>query len=138
KLSFDFAMNSNKLLVMSTNNSGGDSYYGNVVAKAAMTFKGPLEDMHLDIVGESADSSYLFINTKSSKESGQADFIVWKEYGREMKSIRQFNESNLTVNLDVTANNFANMYVIIDELTGDIIEANGRGNLKIRATTNGE
>ena len=36
------------------------------------------------------------------------------------------------------ANNYANMYVIIDELTGDIIKANGRGNLRMRATTSGE
>jgi hypothetical protein len=55
-----------------------------------------------------------------------------------MQSQRQFESSNLTVNLDVTANNYANMYVILDELTGDIIQATGRGNLKIHATTNGE
>lgn len=137
-LSFDFAMNTNKLLVLATGNGGADPYYGTVIAKANMAFRGPLEDMQLDIIGEPADSSSLYINTRSGKESGLSDFVVWKEYGREMQSTRRFDESNLTVNLDVTANNYANMYVIIDELTGDIIQANGRGNLKIHATTNGE
>lgn len=137
-LSFDFGMTSNKITVLSTNNTGTDPYYGNVIARAKMTLTGPLEDMQMDISGAPADSSSLYINTKTGKESGQADFIVWKVYGREMETKRQFDESNLTVNLDVTANNYANMYVILDELTGDIIQANGRGNLKIQASTDGE
>ncbi len=138
-LSFDFTMNTNKLTVLSTNNTtSDDSFYGNVVARANMTLTGPLEDMVMNIQGEPTDSSDLFINTKSSRQSDQADFVVWKVYGREMESSRMPGTSNLTVNLDVTANNYANMYVILDELTGDIIQATGRGNLKIHATTNGE
>jgi hypothetical protein len=137
-LSFDFAMNTSKLTVLSTNNNGTDPYFGHVIAKANMTLTGPLADMRMDIEGEPADSSSLYINTQTGKESGQADFIVWKVYGREMQTKGVSGESNLTVNLDVTANNYANMYVILDELTGDIIQANGRGNLKIQATTNGE
>lgn len=137
-LAFDFTMNTNKLLVLATNNTGTDAYYGNVVARANMTLSGPLEDMRMDISGAPADSSSLYINTKTGKQTGQADFIVWKVYGREMVTKRELGESNLTVTLDVTANNYANMYVILDELTGDIIQANGRGNLKIQASTNGE
>ncbi len=138
-LSFDFTMNTNKLLVLSTNNTtSDDSYYGNIIARANMTLTGPLDDMVMNIQGEPTDSSDLFINTKSSRQSDQADFVVWKVYGREMESSKPSGSSNLTVNLDVTANNYANMYVILDELTGDIIQATGRGNLKIHATTNGE
>lgn len=137
-LAFDFAMNTNKLKVLSTNNSVGEAFFGNIIARANMTLTGPLEDMRMDIEGAPADSSSLYINTKSGKESGQADFLVWKVYGREMQAVRQFESSNLTINLDVNANNYANMYVILDEVTGDIIKATGRGNLKIYATTNGE
>lgn len=137
-LDFDFAMSTNKLLVLATNNQGNDPFYGSVIAKAKMTFQGPLADMHMDIEAEPADSSSLYIDSRSGRENNQADFVVWKVYGREMETYAQPNESNLTVNLDVRANNYANMYVIIDELTGDIIKANGRGNLKMRATTSGE
>ncbi len=137
-LAFDFVMSTNKLKVLGTNNSAGDAYFGNVIARANMSLTGPLEDMRMDIQGEPADSSSLYINTRTGKQSGQADFLVWKVYGREMQTVRQFQSSNLTVNLDVTANNYANMFVILDEVTGDIIEATGHGNLKILATTDGE
>ncbi|NML22130.1 hypothetical protein HHL16_14700 [Pseudoflavitalea sp. G-6-1-2] len=137
-LEFDFGMNTNKLQVLNTNGTGKDAYFGNVFAKANMTLKGPLADMKMDIKGEPADSSKVYIRSTSSRESGQADFIVWKVYGREMQPEKQFQESNLTVSLDITANNLANMYVIMDELTGDIIQANGHGNLKIKAGTSGD
>ncbi|AEV96799.1 hypothetical protein A4D02_29600 [Niastella koreensis] len=137
-LYFDFALSTNKLLVLNTNNTSKDPFFGTVFAKANATFTGPLEDMKLDVRGEPADSSKLFIRSTTGRESGQANFIVWKQYGTEMKAVRSAEESNLTVSLDVTANNFANMYVIIDELTGDIIQANGHGNLKIDASTDGD
>jgi hypothetical protein len=137
-LGFDFAMNTNKLLVLATNNQGNDPFYGNVIARANMSLEGPLSDMQMDIEAEPSDSSSLYIDSKSGRENNQADYVVWKVYGREMEDYRLDKESNLTVNLDVRANNYANMYVIIDELTGDIIKANGRGTLRMRATTSGE
>ena len=137
-LEFDFAMNTNKLLVLATNNQGNDPFYGNVIARTNMSLKGPLSDMQMDIEAEPSDSSSLYIDSKSGRQNDQADYVEWKVYGREMEAYLPDNESNLTVNLDVRANNYANMYVIIDELTGDIIKANGRGNLKMRATTSGE
>ncbi len=138
QLEFDFGLNTNKLLVLSTNGTGKDPFFGTVFAKANMTLKGPLADMRMDIKGEPADSSKLFIRSGPSRESGQADFIVWKVYGREMQPVGNSRESNLNVSLDIAANNYANMYVILDELTGDIIQANGHGNLKLKASTDGE
>lgn len=137
-LDFDFAMNTNKLLVLATNNTGKDPFFGTVFAKMNMTLKDRLEDMKMDIRGEPADSSKLYIRSGSSQQSGETDYIRWKVYGREMQQIRASNESNLSVTLDVTANNQINMYVILDELTGDVIQAVGHGNLKMKAGTDGE
>ncbi|MHA4846606.1 translocation/assembly module TamB domain-containing protein [Flavitalea antarctica] len=132
---FDFAVNSNKLEVLATKNTGNDPFYGSIFAKLNMTLKGPVENMEMRIKGEPADSSNLYINMNTGKESGTADFLTWKVYGKEMQQQYTGEETNLNVMLDVTANNFANMYVILDELTGDIIKANGHGNLQITAGT---
>ena len=137
-LEFDFAMNTPKLMVLATDNQGNDPFYGTVIARANMSLRGPLTDMRMNIQAAPADSSSFYIDSKTGRENNQADFVVWKVYGREMESYVFDKESNLTVNMDVTVNNYANMYVIIDELTGDIIKANGRGNLQLTATTNGE
>ena len=137
KMDFDFALNTNKLLVLNTNSLSKDPFYGKVIAKATLTFSGPMEDMIMNIKAEPADSSDLYIRSGASRESGQADFVVWKTYGREMEIIKSDKESKLTVLLDASANRLVKMNVIIDELTNDVMSAIGHGNLKIQANTAG-
>ncbi len=138
EMDFDFALNTNKLLVLNTNSLRTDPFYGKVIAKTNLTFSGPMEDMVLNIKGEPSDSSDLYIRSGSSRESGQADFLVWKTYGREMEVVKSDKESKLTLFLDITANNLVKMNVIIDEMTNDVMSAIGHGNLKLQANTAGQ
>jgi hypothetical protein len=137
-LHFDFALNSPKILVLDTKDARNEVFYGSIIAKANVNFSGPLDNMRLDARGEPADTSRLFIHNTTSRESGQADFISWKLYGDEISNTENKSGNNLVMNLDVAANNLANMYVILDEITGDVIHAQGSGNLKMRATSDGE
>lgn len=137
-LHFDFALNSPKILVLDTKDSRDEVFYGTIIAKANMNFTGPLENMRLDARGEPADTSKLIIHNTTSRESGNADFITWKVYGDEINQTIKRDGSNLVMNLDVAANNLANLYVVLDEITGDIIHVQGAGNLKMRATTDGD
>jgi len=134
-LRYDFALNTNHLLVLNTKVTDNNQFYGRVVAKANITLTGPQEDMQMYIKGEPTDSSTIYLPTTSSRESADADFVVWKIYGKEMSVAPSENSSNFTVTLDITANNFATVYVIIDPLTKDIIKANGHGNLRIKVGT---
>lgn len=137
-MSFDFAINTSKLLALNTNNLTKDPFYGTIVAKASLTLNGPLEDMVMSVKGQPADSSQFYIRSGDSRQSGQADYIVWKTYGREMQEQFQAKSSKLTLLMDITANNLVQMNVIIDELTNDVMSAIGHGNLKIKASTAGE
>lgn len=135
-LVFDFHLRSNQLLLLNTVATDNNQFYGKVIGRVNMSFTGPLEDMKMDIKGEPTDTSNIYLPIGSSRESGDAGFIVWKVYGREMQDQDlKFRESNLTVSLDVTANKYANIFVILDDLTGDIISATGNGNIKLRAGT---
>ncbi|MBS1597988.1 MAG: translocation/assembly module TamB domain-containing protein [Bacteroidetes bacterium] len=134
-LRYDFALNTNRLLVLNTKITDNNQFYGRVVAKTNMTLTGPNEDMQMYIKGEPTDSSTIYLPTTSSRESADADFVVWKVYGKEMSAAPAHGAANFTVTLDVTANNYANVYVIIDPLTKDIIKANGHGNLRIKVGT---
>ncbi|ULQ53505.1 translocation/assembly module TamB domain-containing protein [Flavihumibacter fluvii] len=135
-MSFDFRVTTNQLLLLNTTAVDNKLFYGSVIGKANMNFTGPGYDMTMDISGEPTDSSKIYIATGSGRESADADFIVWKEYGKEMEDYRLYNkESNLSITLDINANNKATVYMIIDELTGDIIQARGNGNLKMRTGT---
>ena len=136
-MSYDFAINTNKLLLLNTHITDNNQFYGTMIGKANVKLYGPQEDLLMEIKGEPTDSSNIFIPTNTSRESANADFIVWKVYGKEMKTEKLVSsESNFTVNLDINANNYANVSLIIDPLTKDIIKATGHGNLQMRVGTN--
>ena len=136
-LSYDFVINTNKLLLLNTKITDNNQFYGTMIGKANMRLTGQQEDLQMYIKGEPTDSSNIYIPTNNSRESANADFIVWKVYGKEMKALKTASsESNFTVNVDLTANNYANVYLIIDPLTKDIIKATGHGNLQMRVGTN--
>jgi hypothetical protein len=136
-LSYDFAINTNKLLLLNTKITDNNQFYGTMIGKVNIRLTGPQEDLQMYIRGEPTDSSNIYIPTTISRESAEADFIVWKVYGKEMKAQKLASSANnFTVSLDVTANNYANVYLIIDPLTKDVIKANGHGVLQMRVGTN--
>jgi hypothetical protein len=135
---FDFALSTSKLLAMNTGKQTTDPFYGKVIARANMTLTGPLEDMVMNIKGQPADSSEFFLRSEDSRESGDADFIVWKTYGKEIETTELAKSGKLTLLMDINVNNLATMNVIIDELTNDVMVAKGHGNLKLKASTAGE
>jgi hypothetical protein len=135
-LAFDFKVRSNHLLVLNTKAPDNKQFYGTVIGKVNLTLTGPMDEMEMSIKGEPTDSSKLYLPMASSHESETADFIVYKTYGKEMKVSESENfGTNLNVSMDITANNYARVYIIMDELSGDVIEAQGHGNIKMTVGT---
>ena len=132
---FDFDLSTDKLLLIDTRASDNQQFYGKAIGKANMRFSGPESNCRMTIVAESNDSSHIFIPNSINRESGSADFIVFKQYGTEMAKETGNSKLDLTVDLDLTVNNQVMIDVILDEQTGDVIKAVGSGKLKIRAGT---
>ncbi len=134
-LAYDFAINTNKMLLLNTKATDNNQFYGKVIGRVNMTLKGPNDNMLMEIKGEPTDSSNIFLPLNTGRENSTADYLVWKVYGKEMRPQHDKKATSLTVKLDLTANNYANVYVIVDPLTGDVMKANGHGNLQIRVGT---
>ncbi|HVX52478.1 MAG TPA: translocation/assembly module TamB domain-containing protein [Chitinophagaceae bacterium] len=132
---FDFNMSTNKMLLLDTKPKDNPQFYGKAVGKASMSFTGPQEDMKMSIVGQVNDTTHIFIPTSNERESDEVDFIRFKRYGKEITAPE--TRSKLSIDLDLTANNQAEIDVILDALTGDIIKATGNGRLKINIPANG-
>ncbi len=135
---FDFRASSSKMLVLNTNKINNDVFYGRVVGRVNFLFNGPEENMKMYITGAPVDSSRMTIVTSgTSKQSGEVDYIVWRQYGREMNadSLARKN-SNLSMDLDLSATNLLKMTVVLDAAEGDSITATGSGNVKILTGTN--
>jgi uncharacterized protein YkuJ len=137
-MQFDFRANSSRMLVLNTNQTNNDLFYGKAIARVNFAFSGPQQNMKMYINGAPVDSSHITILTSgSSVQPGEVEYIVWRQYGREMNadSLKR-SESNLSLDLDLATTNLLKMTVVLDPLTGDSITATGSGSLKILTGTN--
>jgi hypothetical protein len=132
---YDFELSTQRMLLIDTKANDNTQFYGNAIGRATLNLAGPEENLHMNIVAEPVDSSHIYIPLTTSRESGQADFIVFKQYGTEMKQEGEAEGTNVIVDLDLTANPLAKIDVILDPATGDILKAVGNGRLRIHAGT---
>ena len=131
-LVYDMEMSSPKTELLNMEAIDNPYFYGKAVGKAAMTIKGPEENIKMVINADVNDSSHIYLPNTSSKETGKSEFIVFKKYGKTAIKSADIPSFNLVVDLDVTANNKTQIDLIFDDLTGDVIKAKGNGRLKLR------
>ena len=136
-MQYDFDMATDKMLLLNTTSKDNQQFYGRAIGRAAVSLKGPQENMKLSITGSVNDSTHIYIPTNNSSKSSEADFVVFKQYGTLQQTVDKSEQSNLSVDLDLTANNQAQIDVILDPVTGDVIRATGNGRLQIKVPATG-
>ncbi|MBS4042602.1 MAG: translocation/assembly module TamB domain-containing protein [Chitinophagaceae bacterium] len=136
KLTFDFDLSTNKLLLINTSFTDNNLFYGHAIGKATLIFKGPEDNCKMIITSEANEASHFTIPNSNSRETSDASFIVFRPIGVEMTEVKKQSNFNLSVDLDLIANNKVDFDVILDEVTGDVIKAKGNGRIKIKVGTN--
>lgn len=124
--------------MLNTNYKDNQQFYGRAKGTGFFKLWGPQNDMNMYIEARpsTTDSSYITLPPSRTRESGQADFMVERKYGREMREEELTGgTSNVTYEVNLTANPLVNVEVILDELTGDVIKGRGTGDLFIKAGT---
>jgi hypothetical protein len=130
--------NNKPVLLINTTAKDNKQFYGSVKGTGSLSLAGPQSDMFMkiDAVASDKDSSFITLPASTSRESGIADFLVERKYGREMSdSDVNKNATKATYDVDVTANPMVNVKVVLDDLTGDEIKGKGSGSLNIRSGT---
>jgi hypothetical protein len=125
-----------KFTLLNTTARDNKEFYGHVVGRAELSLNGFINDMTMNISAEPTDSSHIYLPTGETAETGSMDYIEFIKFGREMKAdLRSRENTNIKVNMELTANPLAKIDVILDETTGDVIKAQGSGKLNISAGT---
>ncbi len=136
KMRFDLKVSSNSMELINTTYKDNQDFYGNATGRGAFEMKGPVNNLVMKIAAEPTDSSHISINSTTSRESGEADYIIFKKYGREQEALST-QDDNMRIEVDLTANSKAQIDVVLDAASGDIIHANGNGRLFITNDKNG-
>ncbi|MES1214430.1 MAG: translocation/assembly module TamB domain-containing protein [Bacteroidota bacterium] len=124
--------------LLNTTYNDNKSFFGKAKGTGSFFLSGPETDMIMEVYAKASDrdSASITMPSSSSRETGIADFLVEKKYGRELSdSAISSSEAKMTYDVELTANPMVNIRMILDELTGDEIKARGGGTLKIHAGT---
>ena len=130
--------NNKSVQLINTTYKDNAQFYGSVKGTGSLTLAGPQSDMFMTInaVASEKDSSYVTLPPSRTRETGIAGFLVERKYGREMNDSDFIkNSTNITYDVDVTANPMVSVKVQLDDLTGDEIKGRGTGTLNIRSGT---
>lgn len=139
KMNFDFDVTGRGFLFLNTDAADNDLFYGDVLADGKVYFSGPINDMQMHIIARPIKGTHFYLPMSDSKDIGKYEYINFKTYGTEVvEKKKKKDDTKLTVKLDIAANPDAQIDVILDATTGDVISANGTGNLQITVNTEGD
>ncbi len=131
--------NNQPVQVLNTSVADNRLFHGNVKATGSFVLVGSEDNsfMKIDAIAADDQNGTFSIASANSHAGKMPDWFIEKKYGKEISDsiIKANAESNITYELDITANPKVLMKFVMDDLTGDMIEGRGNGTLNIRSGT---
>lgn len=137
-MNFEFDVQSDKFLFLNTSGADNNLYYGDVLAQGRVYFTGPLNNLELRVLARPLRGTHFYLPISDSKDIGKRDYIHFKQYGTIKEETKKKSDVKLNVKMDIAANPDAEIDVILDATTNDVISANGTGNLTINVNLDGD
>jgi hypothetical protein len=117
-------------------------YYGYGKGDMFVHFTGPFHLVNMKINADAKEGSILNIPISEGETSTDKNFIkfIKKEdlLTKKTKSEKEFRFEGLDIEIDMTMTPEARVNIIFDESRGDVIQGNGRGNMKMNITRYGD
>jgi len=134
------AVRSDKFEVMNLSQNDNSIFYGNLIAGLdSFTIRGPFNDIALNIYNASAkEKSKLFIPVSSGTDIGNYSYVSFKTYGKAQEKIIKRVKNKISIYIDASMNNLAEMHIVLDPSSGDEIMAKGTGRLQLEIPSNND
>jgi hypothetical protein len=113
--------------LLSTTINDNQTFFGTAKGSGTFILVGPQNDLHMEVDLKASDvtPSNITMPPSRTRESGDANFMVERKYGREMTEQASSATANLTYDIYLTANPLVTINIILDDLTGDRITGRG-------------
>ncbi len=133
----DFDINTNKLMMLNTTAANNPSYYGTAYASGNAGIYGFMDDIKMELNMKTNGGTYFYIPLDGPSEVGSNDFVrfVTKDT---IKKIVTPTKSNFSLDFNLETTPDAEVQLIFDEKSGDVIKARGNGNLHMKINSKGK
>lgn len=133
----DFDINTNKLMVLNTSAANNPSYYGTAYASGNAGIYGFSDDIKMEINMKTNGGTYFYIPLGGPAEIGTNDFIKFVTKDT-IKTFVNKKKSSFSLDFNLEATRDAEVQLIFDEKSGDLIKARGDGILNMKINSKGK
>jgi len=144
KFALDIDVASDKIIGLNTTYEDNQDFYGKAYINGSVSFKGPVNDILINVRGESEGESKIEIPLLETGTANTYEFYSFKEKNTNedlnfiTKKEKKFRVNGTTVNLDLDIDNDCALRIVLDESSGDVLEVKGEGNIKINVPKEGD
>lgn len=129
--------------LLSTTELDNPDFYGDAYSSGNIEIKGDLKNLNIGISAQSDPKTFIHIPISKGSSSTKNDLLTFVQEEKIIeidpydtlhfsnKKIKK-EPVNLSVNLNITANDNAEIWLEVDKINGDIIKAKGDGNINIK------
>lgn len=130
-------------LVMNTTAKDSDLYYGRAEGSLIADFTGSFSRTNIAIEATTGPGTRLYIPLSTTADAIETKFINFEKIKLKTESRKDKNFvisdlKGLNFDMDLTVTDQAEIQLIFDEQTGDIIKGRGEGNIKLGINREGE
>jgi hypothetical protein len=144
RINLDFT--ADKMLILNTRPKDNEYFYGTAYASGFASIRGNPEKITFNISARTEDNTEFFVPLNSSAFVSDYPYIIFvntkKEeeaaMGRENIFLKRDKSSKMELNFDLEVTPAAEVQMIMDATTGDVIRGTGAGNLNISMNTRGD
>ena len=140
-INIDLNFKMKNVLILNTNASQNDMFYGTAYVSGTTRIHGPVENIEMDIFAKTERNTKFYLPLTSNEVISENSFIkfISKDtlgVSEEAPLVVDLNGIQLNFDLEVTSD--ADVQIIFDSKIGDIIKAKGNGNIKMEINTLGD
>lgn len=128
----------NNLMVLNTTARDNDVFYGTGFATGKASFKGPIDDLVIDIKAKTNKGSKLTIPIYEESDNDLVEYISFKKVNIDTNKVVVIDpaeQQKMTMNFDFDITDDVEFVLLFDEVLDDKIKGRGYGNIKMNYAT---
>jgi hypothetical protein len=139
-LSLDLVIQSDNFLLLNTTEEDDIMYYGHCMGDARVEFSGELGSPNITVDAENRENTRFYLRTDYIEDDVTAGFFRYEDFSDTSNTEQNTLDvpKGINFSLNLIANDRAEVEIIIDRKTGDIIRGRGRGNIQFNLTRAGD
>ncbi|MEI6019921.1 MAG: translocation/assembly module TamB domain-containing protein [Bacteroidota bacterium] len=137
KIQLDYDINYKNMLVLNTTEKENTFYYGRIYSSGRAGIYGYLNNISMQIFDTITKNSRFVMQLDGPNEIEDDDFVHFvKKDTSKVKKELDFTGFNLDLSINATPN--ASVQIILDKQNGDMLNAQGQGNINLKINTLGK